>query len=598
MGLRGTVLGMSASIVLGAGLAGACTDELEHPGPAPSSSSSSGAVDAGSDAGVVLCKDGKPTSDYPPGPYEMFIAGTLPKGLVFSGPDGDVALESYYEPCAERSRVLIVRSTAAWCGTCLWHLQNDEQKVWSDPRFAGRLELVDLVIGDEDNMPATAASATRLRTERIAPTAGAKLGIDPAFTFGPAQLSKSPLPVYVFIDTKTMKILSTASDPDPVTLANKIAVELSFLDKTPRPQVANPALYDGLFTENQKDLIAAMKLPESFAPPADPTNEYGDVPAAAALGKKLFEDTGLTPTGTISCASCHEPAKELSDGQPQSIGGIARLDRNSPEIALAAHSRWQFWDGRVDSLWAQALGPIEDAKEMGSSRVFVANEIKARYSAEYEAIFGTKYPIATASDTRIFVNVGKAIAAFERTLRVKPNALDAYAGGDLNALTAPQKDALLQFFKVGCAQCHWGPRLTDDAFHNIRFPSGRQDKTADRGRFDVLPMLATKEFAGTSQWSDAPQSAKPLALPQADNMLGSFKTPTLRGIATVSAPYGHGGMLPDLPSVTKHYGERGLRHDDSHAIGTTEQWVPQFDGNVQQQLPAILQVMTGEVVIP
>jgi cytochrome c peroxidase len=578
-------------------IAGACTDDLEHPGPAPVTSSSPN-VDAGPDAAMPLCLDGKPTSAYPPEPYEMSIASTLPKGLVFAGPDGDVSIDAYYEPCAERSRILVVRSTAAWCGTCLWHLENDEKKVWSDPRFAGRLELVDLVIGDEDNMPATAAAAARLRTTHIAATAGAKLGIDPAFTFGPAQLAKSPLPVYVLVDTKTMKILSTASDPDPVTLANKIAVELSFLDKTPRPNVSNPALADARFTENQMDLIAAMKLPESFAPPADPTNEYGDVPAAATLGKKLFEDTGLTPTGTVSCASCHDPAKELSDGQPQSIGGIARLDRNSPAIALAAHSRWQFWDGRVDSLWAQALGPIEDAKEMGSSRAFVVAQIKARYAAEYDAVFGVKHPIATANDTRIFVNVGKAIAAFERSLRVKPNALDAYAAGDLAALTAPQKDALLQFFKVGCAQCHWGPRLSDDAFHNIRFPTGRQDKQPDRGRFDVLPTLATREFTGASEWSDAPQSAKPLALPQSDNMLGAFKTPTLRGIAAVSAPYGHGGMLTDLPAVTKHYGERGLKHDDPHAIGTTEQWVPQFDANVQQQLPAILQVMTGEVVIP
>jgi hypothetical protein len=66
----------------------------------------------------------------------------------------------------------------------------------------------------------------------------------------------------------------------------------------------------------------------------------------------------------------------------------------------------------------------------------------------------------------------------------------------------------------------------------------------------------------------------------------------------VSAPYGHGGMLPDLAAVTKHYGERGLRHDDPHAVGSTEPWVPQFDANVQQQLPAILQVMTAEVVYP
>lgn len=577
--------------------AGACNGD---PAPAASStSSSSGApADADIDAGVPLCLDGKPTSDYPPPPYEMGIAGTVPKGLVFPGPDGDVSIGSYYEPCAERSRILVIRNTAAWCGPCLWHLENDEKKVWSDPRFAGRLQLLDLVIADEDNMPATPAAAARLRAAHLTTTPGAKIGIDPDFTFRRAQLAQHPLPVYVFVDTRTMMVLSTISDPDPITLANKIAVEISFLDKTPRPAVSNPPLVDGVFTENQMALIAGMKLPQDFAPPPDPTNEYADLPAAAALGKLLFEDKGLSPSNTVSCASCHEPTRDLSDGQPQSTAGLARLDRNSPAIPLAAHSRWQFWDGRADTLWAQALGPFEDPKEMGSSRAFVVAQIKSRYASQYETVFGAKHPLATASETRIFVNVGKAIAAFERTLRVQPNALDAYAGGDVSALTSAEKQSLFQFFKVGCAQCHWGPRLTDDAFHVLRFPTGRQDNQPDRGRFEVLPTLATREFVATSEWSDDPSAAKALALPQSDSMLGAFKTPTLRGVAAISAPYGHGGMLADLPAVTKHYGQRGLDHADAHAIGTTEQWVPNFDANVQAELPAFLEVLKGDVVYP
>ena len=81
--------------------------------------------------------------------------------------------------------------------------------------------------------------------------------------------------------------------------------------------------------------------------------------------------------------------------------------------------------------------------------------------------------------TRIYVNVGKSIAAFERAIRVKPNQLDAYAGGDLAALDADEKKSLHAFMANGCIQCHWGPRLTDDAFHVLRFPTGRQDGAAD-----------------------------------------------------------------------------------------------------------------------
>lgn len=573
------VLGVALTVALAVG---ACGDD-----DVPPAQVLNGAPDAGAEAASqALCVDGKPTAAYPPGPYEMSITSVVPQGLVFPGPDGDIAIDAFFEPCAERSRILVVRNTAAWCGTCEWHVKNDA-KVLGDPRFAGRLVLVDLVIADRDNMPA--------RPETTPKMDGWRVGVDPRFTFGAAQLSKAPLPVYVFIDTKTMKILSTASDPDPVALGNKLAIELSFLDRAPRPEVQNGELYDGLFTENQRDMIRDMKLGDLAAPP-DPTNEYGDDAAAAALGKKLFEDKGLTPSGTVSCATCHDPKNDFTDAAPQSTG-LVRIDRNAPALALAAHARWQFWDGRADTLWAQALGPFEDAREMGSSRAFIAQQIKARYATEYEAIFGAKYPLATTEDTRVYVNVGKAIAAFERSLRVAPNKLDAYAGGDLGALTQPQKEALQAYFKVGCAQCHYGPRLTDDAFHVIRFPTGRQDKQPDKGRYDVLATLAKREFVASSKWSDAPQAAKLLDLPVAENMLGAFRTPPLRGLHK-TGPFGHGGTLATLLDVAKHYGTRGLPHDDPRAIGTTEQWVPQFDANVQAQLPAFLEVLTGDAVVP
>jgi cytochrome c peroxidase len=193
-----------------------------------------------------------------------------------------------------------------------------------------------------------------------------------------------------------------------------------------------------------------------------------------------------------------------------------------------------------------------------------------------------------------FANVGKAIAAFERTLRVKPNALDSYAAGDTSALTLPQKTALQQFFITGCPQCHWGPRLTDDAFHIARFPTGRQDAKPDRGRFDVLQGLAVSEFVATTKWSDAPAAAKLLNLDSAPSMIGAFKTPPLRGIAR-TGPFGHGGTFTTLLEVSKHYGTRAEAVKDDRAIGDVEPWVPLFDPNVQISLPAILDVMTADV---
>ena len=188
-----------------------------------------------------------------------------------------------------------------------------------------------------------------------------------------------------------------------------------------------------------------------------------------------------------------------------------------------------------------------------------------------------------------------SIAAFERTIRLKPNALDRYAGGDTTALTPPQKQALTAYFTAGCAQCHYGPRLTDDAFHVLRFPTGRVDTRPDHGRADVLLTLAKSEFMATSKWSDSVVGAKPLlfgASPASAN--GAFKTPSLRGVST-TAPYGHGGTFITLAEVTKHYGTRGKDVKDDRAAGTVETWVPLFDQNAQTEIVRLFETMTAEV---
>lgn len=581
-------------------------------GPAPAPDGGELGAEAG--ASNPLCTDGKPV-DWPPGPYGLEIGSTVPPDLAFEGPSGTIRLRDAFEPCAPKSRLLVVRSGAAWCGTCDWHLTHTK-RLFDDPRFAGRIVLVDLVIADEDNMPPTKESAARVAARVDLP---GKIGIDAKYTFQKSLLSLMPLPEYVLVDTRTMTIQAAIGDPDPDALQNRVAVALAALDGAPRPDTTSPKLFDGVFTENQLDLIRGMKL--TAPPPSDPTNEFGDVPAAAALGKKLFSDTGLSPSGTVSCATCHAPDRSFTDGLPQSVG-VVKVDRNSPAVALASYARWQFWDGRADTLWAQALAPPENPKEIGSNRLFIAHQIAQRYAADYAAVFGAKYPLPpqletdatrfpangkpgdaawtamTQADrdavTRVYVNVGKAIAAFERSLRVKPSAVERYADGQLDALTPPQKSALRQFLLGGCAQCHWGPRLTDDAFHAIRFPTGRQDGAPDRGRIDVLADLASSEFVAASKWSDAPSAAKPLALAPAEAMVGAFKTPSLRGVA-VTAPYGHGGTFASLLDVTKHYGTRGEAVTNALAAGVVEPWVVKFDANVQTELVRVFEAFDAEI---
>lgn len=612
--------GVLALTISGAAAACGSSDQgatLTMPDPVPEA----GVPDAADAAPKTasLCVDGKPVA-WPPGPYEIGITSVLPPDLTFEGPNGTVRIKDYFEPCAARSRVLVIRSAAAWCGPCGWHASHTTRTL-GEARFADRLLLIDLLIADEDNMPPDAAAATRWG-KRIDAPAGLmpKVALDAKYTFSTVLPAKNVLPEYVLVDTRTMKVRTVISNPDPQTLSGYVAAELASLDGLPRVDLPERTLHDGLLTDDEFDQLQDMKLPG--APPVDPTNEYGDVPSAAALGKTLFSDTNLSPTKSVSCSSCHDPLKSLADGLPQAVGvSGATGDRNSPAIALAAHARWQFWDGRADTLWMQALGPFENPKEFGSSRLFVAKQIAAHYAADYAAVFGPKYtlpdltllpadgkpgdaiydalPQAKRDEiARVYVNVGKAIAAFERTLRVMPNDLDRYAGGDLTAIQGTQRTALQEFFKGGCIQCHWGPRLTDDAFHAIRFPTGRQDGAADQGRAAVLLGLATSEFVASTKWSDAPAAAKPLAFTVAPpSMIGAFKTPSLRGVST-SAPYGHGGSLLTLLDVAKHYGQRAQQVAPAKAVGTVEEWVPAFDANVQNQLPQLLDVMTADVVVP
>lgn len=600
---RAGTLALMAGLLVALGVA--CSDE--------DAVATNPAVDGGADGSLqptALCPNGKAV-DWPPEPYGFGTLETLPPDLTFSSPEGPIRLRDYFEPCAAQSRVLVVRTSAAWCGSCSWHAEKTGRML-GDGRFGDRVLVLDLLVADEDNMPANADALARWRTKI---GAVGKVGIDPSFVFAPATTSKAPLPVYAFVDTKTMTVRTGKGDPSPELLQNTIALELALLDGLPRPELLSPKREFGeLLQQNHADLLRGMKLAGSPTP--DPTNEYGDVPAAAALGKQLFSDGALVSSG-VSCAKCHDATRSLADGLPQSVG-VAKVDRNSPAIALSASARWQFWDGRADTLWAQALGPPEDGKEMASNRLYIAHQVKARYAAEYAAVFGAKYPLPANLDslpengkpgdpafdalpqadrdavTRIYVNVGKAIAAYERTIRVKPNALDRFIDGDLGALTKLQQRALGQFFDTGCHQCHWGPRLTDDAFHVVRFPTGRQDGMPDRGRFEVLPGLAKREFNAASKWSDAPSAAKLLNLDQAPTMLGAFKTPSIRGVAS-SAPYGHGGTFAKLLEVSQHYGTRAKDVSDARAVGVLEPWLPEFDANVQGELPALLEVLTADV---
>ena len=127
------------------------------------------------------------------------------------------------------------------------------------------------------------------------------------------------------------------------------------------------------FSPLEKKRIFQHALPELTA---DPSNRYGDLPAAAHLGRYLFFDGRFSQNKQISCAPCPLPQRGFADGRPLGVG-LRKLKRHSQSLWNTAYNRWFFWDGRTDSLWAQALKPMEDEREFGGNRLQIVHAVYA-----------------------------------------------------------------------------------------------------------------------------------------------------------------------------------------------------------------------------
>jgi cytochrome c peroxidase len=522
----------------------------------------------------------------------MVAAGALLPNLTFATATGSIALVDDHVPCAPRAELIVVRSLAAWSGHSRWHVAHTG-RLRAQPE---RVHVVDLLVEGVDALPARTSDLADFAA--LYDTAPDALAIDPGETFGALALGGSRLPAVAIIDARTLRLVRLLFVPRAGEVEHAIDVQLATLDHLPPPAPFVPALEDERFSEDEWDLIHAMAYPTSL--PADASNALADDDGAAALGAALFADTGMSPAA-IACASCHQPAAGFADARP--LGhGIADVTRHTPTLYASAFVRWPFWDGRVDSLWAQALGPTENAREMGSSRLFVAHHVQATQRTAYEAVFGAmpdladagRFPAAGAPGdatwdamaagdqtivSRIFTNVGKAIEAYERTLAPPHTRFDDYVAGDTTALTATERDGLREYVREGCADCHWGPAMSDSAFHAIGMPGAGEGATLDVGRAAVLATLAGSAFRRTGAFSDDAAAIDPLAGVTAldASTTGAFRTPTLRGLSS-TAPYGHAGTFASLRDVVVHYARiRMPRTPDPHVAGGLDEHLVGFD---------------------
>jgi cytochrome c peroxidase len=317
-----------------------------------------------------------------------------------------------------------------------------------------------------------------------------------------------------------------------------------------RPENDNEnAANERLIAKKQKAAtLAALSTLSALPFKVDAPKDNPTTSEKVALGKLLFFDPILSGDKDVSCATCHHPSTGYAEFLDISIGvnghglGATRafnepndipfVKRNANTVLNTAFNGIDtsnnyspedapmFWDSRVLSLEGQALEPIKALEEMRGNNFkedeileVVVNRLKS--IPEYQKLFGDVF---TESEPITVENLGKAIAAFERTLVTNYSRFDLFMRGDDEAISLSEKRGFELFKKVGCANCHNGPMFSDYKMHVLGVPENEKLPVPDSGFEEKF----------------------------------SFRTASLRNLR-FTAPYMHNGHFMDLRKVLEFY---------------------------------------------
>jgi cytochrome c peroxidase len=297
----------------------------------------------------------------------------------------------------------------------------------------------------------------------------------------------------------------------------------------------------------------------------------------------------------VGCVTCHDPEAYFADPRP--TGGMSHGTsytlRNTPSLVNSAYYDWYNWGGRRDSLSSQGATTLETDTNASSSRLLVAHLVYDKYKDEYEAIFGpldpgldpaapdaARFP-ATGAPKRsmndpdgpweampaedrlavnwIMANIGKTYDAYGRKLVSGSSPFGRYIQDQETPDFSPAARRGLALFigKAACNECHTGPVLSDNKFHNVGVAQVFDENTplVDEGRFEDVPRMLSSAFNAKGVYSADPEAgaAKLDALDPADvRTKGQFRTPSLLNVA-LTAPYFHNGSARTLEDVMWHY---------------------------------------------
>jgi cytochrome c peroxidase len=328
------------------------------------------------------------------------------------------------------------------------------------------------------------------------------------------------------------------------------------------------------------------------------------------------DNTGAPPslgrqgqTGKVACAGCHAPTGGFSDTRAPHLEislGAGWGRRRAPSLLDVGQAKLVMWDGRHDALYNQIFGPLESVVEMNSSRLYMAEQLYRAYRTDYEAVFGPMPPLGDATQfpplaaaltgcqpknpgappqkcdaafhgapgdqaefdgltaenqlavTRVVVNAGKAIAAFERLLTCGATPFDAWVNGGEPLSPAAQRGALVFIDAGGCAGCHAGPFMTDQKFHNVGVDPQIVQRnfvdSQDHGAAAGIAAAIADPLDTRGAFSDGDDGR--LTAGVTFELEGAFRTPGLRCVSQ-RPTFMHTGQLATLDQVVAFFDQGG-----------------------------------------
>lgn len=338
---------------------------------------------------------------------------------------------------------------------------------------------------------------------------------------------------------------------------------------------ATPDPSDTLFTKPFKGTLAQLLQGKGFDP--DYYTTYATAKTNArkvALGKQLFYDTRLSKSGSLSCASCHQPERFFTDGLTKAANRVhgGSLPRNTPSLLYASLQRDQFYDHRSTTLEDQVNEVMDNSEEFGMKASFAAQQVSG--NKQYRRLFRAAF----STDTVDGYQVRNAVAAYIRTLNPFRSRFDDYMRGDKTALNSEALKGFNLFAgKAKCATCHFIPLF------NGTVPPWFTKSESEIIGVPAKPLwaLATIDAdEGRYKWN------------QLEELRFAFKTPTIRNAAK-TAPYMHNGVYRTLDEVVRFYHKGG-----GVGLGMTLpfQTLPfdslQLNGTEQKAIVAFLQSLT------